>query len=922
MAERESTTKVETTAKVGLRASSVPGNIRRELADVISSPELTRRVSPSRPHVMSEDNVKEKIAKTRSSGKTSLQKQRKNQQQSGSQRLTTSRKLQCIDDDDDDDNDDDYHHEHDTETETENNYADDPKTLAPTGRAVSHTVWSEKTTNTSCISENDSLLERLREKEKQFDEKITTLDETLWCAERGRKERDSIIENLRAEISRLRSQLDLASAAKSQTDELRERILKERTVALEEARAKIEELNDIICKKDIRIQRLEMEKEREVKLQSTKNLSYRPEVAETVATLSVGRSGRQQKQQQQQQQQRQKSSKIPIGIGQDNHVKDKREKEREHHERYAATLRAMQDEVNALERSHNVTRKDREALAEENHALRCKLEAIQDGMESRVAEAMKVMRNNIDNKRELEAEVVATRLSMARLLRLLSEVPEMRRFLRVNDIDGEMIFIGYSAATIASKSSTTRSPSAAKNINNDDDMHKRRHISLFPGVLGTGVDDGIYGGNTQLQSCNVYLNGQWCKQLQEIIDDENYFLRRSKIHIGELEETSRGGRGENNLRIPSPCDVLQGRQHEKDFWIPHAIFVEAQKFKNRYFSSLSHECFYPFFININKIWNEKMKYRVAAETRRRIQEQQQQQKQKQKHNRCLKNERENDYLSFGDSPRLLSSSASALWRQLQTLRGEVRRRVTGKNSLELFNLYDQLARCTLQHLKDVQTEHATLLEQHQYRHRLERARAEIGVVDEYDKIDSRNERENGNNIDTGKTIAILRQALTSLAEEVQDISERASSRVTTSCRDLQQFLSALRDQQLRVDSSDHQHSQHHELTRDENLGISQTRTSEYVPALTLFRIIDGVLGFVEEVEKETLAARNSLFRCTARVDEKKELLLSDSDIDNDSDIGVDDDDDDDDSDDSEDYNKVSQRGAEEHEDGLLLRREW
>ncbi|KAH9598848.1 hypothetical protein LSM04_002565 [Trypanosoma melophagium] len=894
MAERESTAEVETTARIGLRSSSVLGNSRKEPADVISSPELTRRASTSK-HRAAGEGVKEKVLQTRSSGKTSLRIQDKKQQQSESNQLTTSRKLQRIDYD--------HNNETDTDNETENTYDDDDvKPSAPTRGVALHTVWSEKTTNTSCISENDSLLERLREKEKQFDEKITTLDETLWCAERGRMQRDSIIENLRAEIARLRSQLDLANTAKSQTEELRERILKERTIALEEARAKIEELDDCIRKKDIRIRQLEMEKEKEVKLQSAVNLSYRPEVAENLATIPVGRSVRQK---QQQQQQRQKSSKIHhIGIGQNNDVKDKQEKERERHERYNATLRAMQEEVNALERNHNVTRREREALAEENHALRCKLEAIQDGMESRVAEAMKVMRNNIENRREMESEIVATRLSMARLLRLLSEVPEMRRYLRVNDIDGEMIFVGYSAATMASKTRKTKSSLATKmtNNNNDDDMHRRRHISSFPGVLGTGVDDGIYGGNTQLQSCNVYLNGQWCKQLQEIIDDENYFLRRSKIHIGDLEETSRGGRGDSNLRVPSPSDVLQGRQHDKDFWIPYAVFVEAQKFKNRYFPSLSHEYFYPFLIVVNKIWNEKMKYRLAAETRR-LHEQQQQQKRKQ----CGKNERENDFISFGDSSRLLSSSASALWRQLQTLRGEVRRRVTGKNSLELFNLYDQLTRCTLEHLKNVQTEHASLLEEHQYRHRLERARAEIGLGNDYDKIDSKNERQNASNIDTGETVDILRRALLSLAEEVQDVSERASSRLATSCHDLQQFLSALRDQQIKTDSSEHQNSHHHELTRDENLGISQAKTAEYIPVLTLFRIIDGVLGFVEEVEREVLTAKNAISRCTARVEEKSELLLVGSDIDNDSDTEVEEEDDDYDYD-SEDYNNVNKRG--------------
>ncbi|ESL11247.1 hypothetical protein TRSC58_01007 [Trypanosoma rangeli SC58] len=824
-------------------SSSVLGGQRRKLLeDIISSPELPHRLTTSNVHAEGERRKHPETRATlvRSEGPAYKQKRKGEKFPTPS---PTARRLKCDQEDD---------------------------VAAPAFSATS----SERAADSSSISERDSLLERLREKEKQFDEKITALDETLLCAERGRLQRDSIIDGLRAEVARLRAQLELAAGARSQAEEISEKILKERTVALGEAHAEMEALRDKLREKDLQIKHYE----RELKLRQATIAAKSQQ--QGLTTAMVAERG---KMAQPQQQQQQKPEVLKTLSSSGNAVTERereRERERQQRERYASSLRALQEEVQALERNYNITRNEKDALADENHALHSKLEAIQENIEARVAGAVKAMQGHVDQKRELEAEVVATRLSMARLLRLLREVPEMRRYLRVNEIEGDMLFTGYTLGA-ATRDQRTTTDDAEQHVQ----TQRRRNGGLAAVAAGTGVDDGVYGGNLMLQSSNVYLNGQWCKQLQDLMDDENNFLRRRKVCLGDMEDAMRCGRGgEASLRVPPASDVLQGRQNDKDFWIPYAVFAEAQKFKNRYFPSLSYESFYPFLTAVNQLWNEKTKRRVAAEVKRRLYAQQRKQHGEKRYD-ALKDSTI-DTFATSDAWRQMSSSALRFWQQLQHLRHEVRRRVTGKNSLELFRHYDHLIKCTLKHLREVQEEHAALLERHQSSRLLGHARVAMNfdeddtkrTIDEEAEAEAEGERIVG--MDSEVSV-MLRRALSALVEEVQEVSERSASRIVASCRDLQDFLGALRDQKLQAGPSQKQE----EWSRQEDSALLHTRMPDSVPVSTLLRIIEGVLDFVDEVQREVFAGRNAVSRCATRAEERSELLLISLGANDDSEVG-------------------------------------
>ncbi|KAI5686342.1 hypothetical protein MNV84_02898 [Leishmania braziliensis] len=360
----------------------------------------------------------------------------------------------------------------------------------------------------------------------------------------------------------------------------------------------------------------------------------------------------------------------------------------------------------------------------------------------------------------LREEVEAVRLSMARLLRLMSEVPTMSDYLRWNELSSEFVFLGYptryfdtshrgrgtsspspnwrTGSRGTSPRQQQRSPArhraTAVAAGDDISFDKPGPSSHSSGcyqdanVSGisagdTGVEDGVYAGVAASLSKNVWLNGRWAQEMISIIAAENNFTRLKRIKLLELEEAA-----QLSEQLPSARDVLECRQPEHHYWIPYAVFMEAQTFKNKYYPKLpamSH--FSPFLIQLNKIWRSKLQDRLRV-----MQQQQQQQQHSQARRRATDENRfasrtrtrERDVGDQGSSSvsRLTSRCTVASmpnpgelfseWARQEArvddihaehhrLRREVRLHVSSQKSLQLFRLYDELVRGAHQTLSEV-----------------------------------------------------------------------------------------------------------------------------------------------------------------------------------------------------------------------------
>jgi hypothetical protein len=593
----------------------------------------------------------------------------------------------------------------------------------------------------------DALLRCMQNKEREFDEKIHVIHHTFQNAGEQLVIRDTIIAQLQDELAQLRTEAS--------------RIPKEYQAREEKLLLRVQEMM------------------RELQEEQTRLESRRHIVEEEVAHL---REALHTADQQLAQQQR-----VSDDLLRQLRTSDKALQEAK--VRHAAALQesrqAYEDKLIEFQQAYNAAERElvkSHALHEEAERDRaeCQAKLLEHELDVRrhnTTASLRVKELVVEND-ALREEVEAVQLSMARLLRLMTDVPALADYLQWNELSSEFVFLGYPTRYFANgngvggnrtvspmhrcspRSSRQTSPArrrradgggggAATSLFSAGDersgvldhtgMRRSPTASASPyyqdvtfsggSAVGTGVDDGVYAGIGASFSKNVWLNGRWAQQMMDIIAAENNFTRLKRIKLLELEEAA-----QLSEQLPSARDVLEGRRPEQDYWIPYAVFTEAQKFKNKYYPKLpavSH--FYPFLIQLNKIWRAKLQDRL------RVRQSDDRQRSVSRHRsssaaavvvephhfrRC----RTRDVVSNSDGDRssqlagrsLTASQlearrsdmlltqliqcedrVKALREEHHRLRRDVRLHVSSQRTLQLFRLYDELIRGAYETLEEV-----------------------------------------------------------------------------------------------------------------------------------------------------------------------------------------------------------------------------
>ncbi|KAG5467747.1 hypothetical protein LSCM4_00826 [Leishmania orientalis] len=575
----------------------------------------------------------------------------------------------------------------------------------------------------------DALLQRMQTKEKEFDEKIYQIHHTFQNAGEQLVVRDNIISHLKEELASLRAEA--------------ERIPNEYQAREEKLLLRVEAMMAELSEEQKRAQHSRRVAEEEVRA-----------VRDSLQTAE-----RQLAQQQH----------ISDDLLRQLRASDKalQEEKQRHSTALAESRCAYEAKLDELQRTFRSMEKQvakSQSRLEDMEKDRCQqqaklLELELSGRRRISTETIKAKELLTENE-ALRDEMEAVRLSMAHLLRLMSEVPALSDYLRWNELSSEFVFLGYPTRYFdtSHRGHVTSSPSAshlagsrgASPGHRQRSPARRRAAAVAPGddlsfdkpgpsnhssgyyqdanISGisagdTGVEDGVYAGVAASLSKNVWLNGRWAQEMISIIAAQNNFTRLKRIKLLELEEAA-----QLTEQLPSARDVLECRQPEHHYWIPYAVFMEAQKFKNKYYPKLpamSH--FSPFLIQLNKIWRGKLQDRL------RVTQQQHSQQQLSQARRSAIDEtrflgrtraREGDIGDQGSSTvsRLTSHSAvtpapkrSELfseWARQEArvdeihaehhrLRREVRLHVSSQKSLQIFRLYDELVRGAHQTLGEV-----------------------------------------------------------------------------------------------------------------------------------------------------------------------------------------------------------------------------
>ncbi|TPP39983.1 hypothetical protein CGC21_25685 [Leishmania donovani] len=441
------------------------------------------------------------------------------------------------------------------------------------------------------------------------------------------------------------------------------------------------------------------------------------------------------------------------------------EQKRAHHSRrtaeeesrcaYEAKLSELQRTFRSMEKQVAKSQSRLEDMEKDRCQQQAKLLELELSGRRRISSETVKAKELLTENEALRDEVEAVRLSMARLLRLMSEVPVLSDYLQWNELSSEFVFLGYPTryfdTSHRGRGTSSLSPSRrtgshgasparrrAAAVAAGDDMSFDRpgpssHSSGYyqdTNVSGisagdTGVEDGVYAGVAASLSKNVWLNGRWAQEMISIISAENNFTRLKRIKLLELEEAA-----QLSERLPSARDVLECRKPEHHYWIPYAVFMEAQKFKNKYYPKLpamSH--FSPFLIQLNKIWRAKLQDRLRIMQQQNYNQPQQPSQARRSAtaesrfaSRARTREGNLDDQGSSAVSRLTSRGCVAPlprpgelfseWARQEArmdeihaehhrLRREVRLHVSSQKGLQLFRLYDELVRGAHQTLGEV-----------------------------------------------------------------------------------------------------------------------------------------------------------------------------------------------------------------------------
>jgi len=329
--------------------------------------------------------------------------------------------------------------------------------------------------------------------------------------------------------------------------------------------------------------------------------------------------------------------------------------------KYDVQLRSLQAKFDSLDHQCDALRRERDALDQQARGAQLELHELRSKRENRVLiDARELHAKAIDCVR-LEEEVMAAHLNNTRLLQIMSEFTNLRSVLQYNDVSKEFVYTGYQLSP------------------NDDGVDDGRGAEHHKRTGETGLEHGIVAGRaTALTSKNKFLQPHDgltqgpLKHLRGIVVDENAFLRKHPVD-------PRGG------------TQLLALKREADFWIPHAAFIEAQRFRQQHMPQVPAATFYPFFVNINQIWRSRMASRVSAartaSSAKRIKP-------------------END--PAHPSPIIDEATLT----ELEGLRREVRTKVHSKAALQLFAMYEQVTRFAVSRRAEVERQYSELAHTH------------------------------------------------------------------------------------------------------------------------------------------------------------------------------------------------------------------
>lgn len=379
------------------------------------------------------------------------------------------------------------------------------------------------------------------------------------------------------------------------------------------------------------------------------------------------------------------------------------------------SLATMRSKFDSLERLCENLRKEKDSIEKQARESLLELQTMRCKQQHGVLVDIKQLNNKEQELMRKDEELQAAHLNNARLLRLMAECPELHDIIRFNEVTQDFVFVGYQGlGDVPSGDDLARALELKPGLSEADVLKsnlqdlrnggtggvggnsaRRRHTGGAFGVVGGGVvgskNAKLAGGAPPMSAVPNAM-----RHLHDAILEENAYLHSSGTRLSEVPLRPFEG-----SMAPPSNNLLECKSNEKFYWIPRTVLEEAQEFKSAYFPKLSLGIFFPFLVRMNVIWRKRELHLVSEAKRTAEQALASTRRRSASAKRASYEER--------NAQRLEDDAVS---KELDSLKREVRLRVSSRAAQEVCKQYDVVARMQVRRSVELQGRLEKLIEIH------------------------------------------------------------------------------------------------------------------------------------------------------------------------------------------------------------------
>ncbi|CUE68569.1 Hypothetical protein, putative [Bodo saltans] len=384
------------------------------------------------------------------------------------------------------------------------------------------------------------------------------------------------------------------------------------------------------------------------------------------------------------------------------------------HDATQHNLASLRGKFDSLERLCENLRKEKDSIEKQARESLLELQTMRCKQQHGVLVDIKQLNNKEQELMRKDEELQSAHLNNARLLRLMAECAELHDIIRFNEVTQDFVFVGYQGlGDVLSGDDLSRALELKPGMSEADVLKSNLQDLRNGGGSNrravTGGSFGVVGGSASGSKNAVLTSTRFggsappmsavpnaMRHLHDAILEENEYLHKSGTRLSDVPLRPFEG-----SMAPPSNNLVECKSNEKYYWIPRTVLEEAQEFKAAYFPKLALGIFFPFLVRMNVIWRKREQHLVSEAKRNAEQAAASSRRRSTSAKRASYEEK--------NAQRLEDDVVS---KELDSLRREVRLRVSSRAAQEVCKQYDVVARMQVRRAVELQERLEKLISVH------------------------------------------------------------------------------------------------------------------------------------------------------------------------------------------------------------------